>query len=242
MYHNITPNWTDDIFTVQENLFAEHLHWLQLTGHQPVTLAQIASWLDGQNSLPARAYLITFDDGYLDNLERALPLLQRFHATACIFVTTNWCDAGKSSPGARKYPMLTWAHLRQLAEAGVEIGAHTLSHPFLTDVEPTIAWKEIYNAKRVVEDHLGREVHAFSYPNSKHNITIRDMVRKAGYQLAFGGSSGLCHKHTDRYNLYRPCIYNNCKLSEFILSICTGFDVRARYRQWRNQRRIRYIK
>ena len=89
MYHNVVHHWSDDIYTVQESLFAQHLQWMRLTDHHPVTISQIADWLDGRGSLPSRAYLITFDDGYLDNLEVALPLLQQFRATAYIFVTTS---------------------------------------------------------------------------------------------------------------------------------------------------------
>ncbi|GAC1565857.1 MAG: hypothetical protein NVS3B14_05010 [Ktedonobacteraceae bacterium] len=236
MYHNVTPHWTDDIFTIDESLFGEHLHWLKRTRHQAVTLAHIADWLDDRIALPSRAFLITFDDGYLDNLELAWPLLQRFQATACIFVTVKWCESGTSQSTSRKYPMLSWSNLRQLAEAGVEIGAHSLSHPFLTDLDVETAWQEIYRAKHKIEDHVGREVYAFSYPNSRQNEAIRDMVRRAGYRLAFGGSSGLNRKGMDRFNLNRPCIFNSCNAAEFVLSICTGVDARDRYRVWRSKR------
>jgi peptidoglycan/xylan/chitin deacetylase (PgdA/CDA1 family) len=237
MYHNVTRIRTNDIFTIEERLFKEHLHWLKLTRHHPVSIAQIIDWLDGRHSLPPRAYIITFDDGYLDNLELALPMLQDYRATACIFVTVNWCEVGKPLSTNRNYPMLSWSNLRQLADAGIEIGAHTLSHPFLTDLEPKTAWEEIYSAKLEIEDHLGREVSAFSYPNSRHNQAIRDMVRQAGYRLAFGGSNGLNRKSTDRYNLCRPSVYNVCNRAEFVLSICTGVHARERYWKWRSDRK-----
>lgn len=238
MYHNITPARTDDIFSVDVNLFAHQLHWLKLTGYQPVTISQIANWLDGRITLSSRSFMLTFDDGYLDNLELALPLLQRFQATACIFITTKWCEAGERQQGTRKYAMLTWATLRRLANAGVEIGAHTLSHPFLTEIDSEAAWAEIYQSKCEIEDRLGLEVQAFSYPNSKQTPIIRDMVQKAGYRLAFGGSSGLNYKNTDRYNLNRPCVYNFCKVPEFLLSISTGIDARAHYRNARARLRM----
>ncbi len=125
--------------------------------------------------------------------------------------------------------MLTWSQLKQLADAGIEVGAHTVTHPFLTDIAPKSAWEEIHQAKLEIEDRLGREVQAFSYPNSKHNQLIREMVQRAGYRLAFGGSPGLSRRETDRYNLYRSCIYNFCKVPEFLLSISTGIDARIRY-------------
>ena len=138
--------------------------------------------------------------------------------------------------------MLTWSQLRQLADAGVEVGAHTVTHPFLTDIAPESGWEEIYLAKQEIEDRLGREVQAFSYPNSKHNQLIREMVQRAGYRLAFGGNSGLSHRETDRYNLCRPCIYNYCKVPEFLLSISTGVDVRTRYgNRIRQLRTLKYF-
>ena len=238
MYHNVIHTWSDNIFTVQESLFAQHLQWLKLSGHHPVTISQIADWLDGRSSLPSRAYIITFDDGYLDNLEVALPLLKQFEATACIFVTTSWCGKKDLPSATTGYPILSWPQLRQLADAGVDIGAHTVSHPFLTDIAPESAWEEIHQAKHEIEDRLGLEAQAFSYPNSKHNQLIREMVQRAGYLLAFGGNPGLSHRETDRYNLYRPTIFNFCKVLEFGLSICTGVDMRSRYRDWKRQRRI----
>ena len=138
--------------------------------------------------------------------------------------------------------MLTWPQLRQLADAGVEVGAHTVTHPFLPDIAPENAWEEISRAKDEIEDRLGREVQAFSYPNSKHNPLIREMVQRAGYRLAFGGNSGLSHRETDRYNLHRPCIYNFCKVPEFLLSISTGVDVRTRCGNWiRQLRTLKYV-
>ena len=138
--------------------------------------------------------------------------------------------------------MLTWPQLRQLADAGMEVGAHTVTHPFLTEIAPERAWEEIHHAKHEIEDRLGREVQAFSYPNSKHNQLIREMVQRAGYRLAFGGNSGLSRRGTDRYNLCRPCIYNYCKVPEFLLSISTGVNVRTRYGNWiRQLRALKYI-
>jgi peptidoglycan/xylan/chitin deacetylase (PgdA/CDA1 family) len=242
MYHNVVHHWSDDLYTVQARLFAQHLQGLRLTDHHPVTLSHIADWLDGRGSLPARASLITFDDGYLDTLEVALPLLQRFRATACIFVTTSWCGSKQGPASTRGHPLLTWPQLRQLADAGVEVGAHTVTHPFLTEMAPERAWEEIHHAKHELEDRLGREVQAFSYPNSKHNPLIREMVQRAGYRLAFGGTSGLSRRETDRYNLYRPCIYNFCQVPEFLLSISTGVDVRTHCGNWRRQlRTLQYV-
>ena len=138
--------------------------------------------------------------------------------------------------------MLTWSQLRQLADAGVEVGAHTVTHPFLTEIAPERAWEEIHHAKHEIEDRLGREVQAFSYPNSKHNPLIREMVQRAGYRLAFGGNLGLSRRETDRYNLYRPCICNYCKVPEFLLSISTGVDVRTPYDNWiRLLRTLQYV-
>jgi peptidoglycan/xylan/chitin deacetylase (PgdA/CDA1 family) len=129
--------------------------------------------------------------------------------------------------------MLTWNELRQLANSGIEIGSHTISHPFLTEQKSKDAWEEIYKSKLEIERILGLEVQAFSYPNSKHDQSIRDMVRQAGYKLAFGGVSGLNHHDADRYNLYRSCVYNPCPVPEFVFSICTGLHLRERYWNWR---------
>src|SRR2546427_3424135 len=178
MYHSISRDETTNPYTLMERQFEEQLRLLKRAGYQSVTTSQIADWLDKRGSLPGRAVHITFDDGYLDNLEVALPLLQRYQFSACIFITTDWCGDEQrrfNQLGERTCPMLTWSELRQLADAGMDIGAHSTSHPFLTELPAEQAWQEIHRSKQELEQHLGQEVAAFSYPNSRHNQAIREM-------------------------------------------------------------------
>ena len=238
MYHSIAHESSDNLFALHARDFDAHLRWLKMSGHQPVTLAQIADWLSGRGSLPRQAYIITFDDGYLDNLEYALPLLQKYQATACIFISTGWSAEEKrqfSPLGQEDLPMLTWSELKYLASQGVEIGAHTVTHPFLPQLDHESAWKEISQCKRDIEEKVGVEVLAFSYPNSKYTQEIKELVRQAGYTLAFGGGTTLNQRTRDRYALTRPCIYNGCSAMEFGLSICTGLHARQHYWDWRKR-------
>lgn len=235
MYHSITRDGANNPYSIDERRFEEQLRWLRQTGHQSVSIAQVADWLDGYASLPSRAVLITFDDGYLDNLEVALPLLQRYLFSACIFVSTNWIGEKErhySQLGEKMLPMLTWEELRQLANAGIDIGSHTLSHPFLTELPAERAWEEIHQAKQELERHLGRETLAFSYPNSRHNANLREMVKRAGYRLAFSGYPGGDMLYRDHYNLYRLCIYNNRSKAEFVFNTIIGMDLRGLYWNW----------
>jgi peptidoglycan/xylan/chitin deacetylase (PgdA/CDA1 family) len=132
--------------------------------------------------------------------------------------------------------MLTWNELKYLAANGVEIGAHTVTHPFLTELDHEAAWREISQCKHELEQQVGVEIRAFSYPNSRHNAEIREMVRQAGYAFAFGGSAALNARPVDRYNLARPCVYNRCGAAEFVFSLGTGLHLRQRYWDWRKQR------
>ena len=234
MYHSIA-NRPDDLFSVSPGNFAGQLHYLQCIGYRPVSLDQLCAWFDGRLLLPRRSYMLTFDDGYFDMFETAWPIIHQAGATACIFITTDWIGERERKHvriGSYTYPMLTWAELRALADAGVAVGAHTKTHPDLRKVDQRRLWQEIAGSKRVIEDRLGRTVQAFSYPHSQLDPTVLHYVSRANYAIAFGGRPGINTRSAMRYHLARPCVYNDCRILEFAISVCTGIHLRERFWGW----------
>ena len=133
MYHEISarPD-TASKLAVSPQALAGQLEYLASHGFSTLTASAVAAALAARAALPERAVVLTFDDGFADFHERALPLLRRYGCTATLFVTTGWIsDAGSRAAGRRPGRMLTWSQIIEAASEGIEIGAHSHCHPQL---------------------------------------------------------------------------------------------------------------
>jgi peptidoglycan/xylan/chitin deacetylase (PgdA/CDA1 family) len=100
-------------------------------------------------------------------------------------------------------PVLSWSEIQELYASGlVEFGAHTRTHIRLPEVSPQIAWETIMGSKLDLEVKLGVTINAFCYPQGRYNATVIELVQKAGFRVAFGGT-GFIHKNISPYELPR---------------------------------------
>ncbi len=229
-------------------------------------------------NLPSRAACITFDDGYADNHDVALPILQRHHLPCAFFIATGYLDGGRmfndsvvelvrrcelpalpvaglgltlpgEAPlplggqgervaaigaliGALKYRpplerlalcqalegragvaalpdnlMMRRDQVRALHRAGMQIGAHTVTHPILARLDAGQARAEIENGKRDLEGIVGQAITLFAYPNGRpgtdYTNQTRAIVREAGFRAAVSTAWGFSDKRTDIFQLPR---------------------------------------
>jgi peptidoglycan/xylan/chitin deacetylase (PgdA/CDA1 family) len=127
-------------------------------------------------ALPEKSVIISFDDGWQNQFRYALPILQKYNFTATFFVVTGFVG----SPG-----FLSWPELKTLHAAGMTIGSHSRSHPYLDRIrDPAVLWDQIYNSKQILETRLGVRVDNFAYPYGAYNTTTSSTVREAGYKTA----------------------------------------------------------
>jgi peptidoglycan/xylan/chitin deacetylase (PgdA/CDA1 family) len=212
MYHKVndlTPNPT----TVPTEVFAEQMSLLAELGYVPVSLDAVRDHYLHGAELPKGAVLITFDDGYLDNLENALPVLRRHGYPAVLFVPIGFLDDGRPLPheellralGVRN-ETLDWDQLGELEAGGVRIESHGIGHWPLSDLDPAEATREIALSKLRLEERLGREVEAFAFvkgSQADYRPEHASLVQQAGYKLAFTSVSGGNGPRTDRFRLRR---------------------------------------
>jgi peptidoglycan/xylan/chitin deacetylase (PgdA/CDA1 family) len=212
MYHKVNdllPNPT----TVPTSVFEEQIGLLARLGYVPVSLEDVRDHYLLGEELPAGAVLITFDDGYRDNLENALPILRRHGYPAVLFVPVGFLDDGRPLPHEEPLRMLgiwnetlSWDELAELEAGGVRIESHGIGHRPLSELEPAEATREIALSKLRLESRLGREVEAFAFvkgSRADYRPEHASLVQQAGYKLAFTSVSGANGPSSDRFRLRR---------------------------------------
>ncbi len=189
-YHSIHA--TKSFASATPTTFGHHLDWLA-ANCDVVPLEQIPRTV----TTPGRArpaVAITFDDGYVDNYECAFPLLHERSLPATFFVTAGLLD--KDPAVLARTQMLRrstcddvrpleWVQVRAMQAAGMEIGAHTYSHPNLAVLSGPRARDELWRSKQIIEERLGEQVRSMAYPFGKpgRHFTSQ-MVEEVGYEYA----------------------------------------------------------
>lgn len=187
MYHSIADSPDDPYrLTVSPVRFARQLRWLGERGLRGVSVRELlAAAAEGR----ARGLVgLTFDDGYADFVESAVPLLRRHGFTATVYVLPGRLggDNAWDRLGPRR-PLLDEDGIRRAAAAGMEIGSHGLRHVDLVELadgdgEALVA--ETRHSRELIEDITGDPVDGFCYPYGKVDARVVRAVRKAGYRHA----------------------------------------------------------
>ena len=159
MYHSVgvTLSAAYSRWVVSVDRFARHMALLAERGYSPMSVSAFTA-RRSEAGVPPRPVVITFDDGLRDFIIGAFPVLRRHGFSATLFVATGYVGEtarwlGPVGEGVR--PMLGWAEIDKVAAGGIEIGAHSHTHPQLDILAPTAAREEIRTSKAILEDRLG---------------------------------------------------------------------------------------
>ncbi len=184
MYHSIAATTTPTFrrLTVEPTLFDEHLAALRQEQAEVIAFGDVpAALAEGR-----RAVAITIDDGLADAGEAACPALARHGLTATLFVPTAFVGMSASWLGGEdsRRPMLSWAELGDLAQAGFEIGSHSHLHLAADVNPPELVRSDALASRTALEQNLGRSALSFAYPFGYHTADGRQAVREAEYAQA----------------------------------------------------------
>ena len=236
MYHDVTPAPTPAYarYTVTARAFAAQMRWLAMARYTAVTLdALLAGWTGGA-PMPRRPVVITFDDGFQDCLDFAVPVLRRHGFPAVFYLvaglvgqTSQWTV---SSSGVA-FPLMDWTSARRLIDVGMECGAHSMTHPPLAR-RPAPEWEhELVDARHLLEDRLGRAIRHLSYPYGSVNPEVRAAAEQAGYVSACTTEKGLVRRGDDLLMLRRVPVYGDESLLDFVCRLRTAETARQAIRR-----------
>jgi peptidoglycan/xylan/chitin deacetylase (PgdA/CDA1 family) len=184
MYHSVEPYVEDPYrITVSPLRFERQMRWMRRRGLRGVSVRELlAARAAGTD---AGLVGLTFDDGYEDFVTRVMPVLARYGWTATVYIVAGALGGYNAwdSPGPRK-DLMTGDDVRRAADAGIEIGSHSLSHCRLTGCTTSTLADEIGHSRIVLSDLTGLAIDGFCYPYGAAGVREVDMVRAAGYGYA----------------------------------------------------------
>lgn len=233
MYHQIDASPARGTpmrgLTVTPGSFARQMGLLRLLGYRGVSMTELEPYLRGEAT--GKVVGITFDDGYRNNLEHALPVLQCNGFTATCYAVSSpheGRNAWDEGIGVPQKPLFSPADMRTWVNAGMDLGCHTQHHADLTVLEDIHAYQEIASAKQELEDIVGSEVRHFCYPYGRYKQQHRNMVETLGFRTATTTRRGRTHTGDDLLQLPRVLVALSTHLMLFGTKTFFSYEDRHR--------------
>jgi peptidoglycan/xylan/chitin deacetylase (PgdA/CDA1 family) len=180
--------------------FVDQITWLKRQGFH----GQSVTGALGFSSEPSVA--ITFDDGSETDLICAAPALKEAGFGATFYITTGFLG---------KQGYLSTSQLKELDGLGFEIGCHSMTHSYLSDIDSRQLEDEIAGAKQMLEQLLGHPIQHFSCPGGRYDQRTLETARRAGFQTVANSRYSTNSSSSDRYQLGRVAILRDMNLEEF---------------------------
>ena len=198
-YHSLDDS--ESVVSIPPSLFRRQMEFLAASGIPVVPLDQA---LHRPGSIA-----ITFDDGFCNLLDHAVPVLERLRLPATIFVVSEYCGRNNNWPsqlhGVPDLPLLSWDKLSALPPL-ISLGAHTMTHPDLRRLSAEECERELCECQGQIEQHLGRPVRCLAYPYGASSPQVRSLADRH-FELAVGTSLRFLSTRSSRLDLPRIDAY-----------------------------------
>jgi len=226
MYHALGESGQSaSRYVIPVRSFARQMACLKWLGYQVLSLEEFLRYRHEYGLPPARSVVITIDDGYADSKTLAYPILRRYRFPATIFLvsdhvgSTNQWDSDGALAGR---PLLSWSDIREMLRGGVQVGAHTRTHPALPTLPARLIEDEVEGSRREIEHQLKVPARVFAYTYGEYDSLSQTMVEQAGFLGSCGTQSGMNTPKTPRYALRRIEIYGTDSLFRFLVTVKFG--------------------
>jgi len=224
--------------TVTPAAFAAQMRWMHRLGYRGLSMRDLQPYLSGERR--GRVFGITFDDGYLNVLRHALPVLRDVGFSATNYVVANRVGGTNdwdAAHGIRQVPLMSAGELRQWAAAGQEIGSHTTDHVDLTRQEPEQARAQIAWSRQLLQAMTDQPVDAFCFPYGRYDEHHVELAREAGYRNATTIQRGRARPGDDAWQLPRITVDGTAGVAAFLAQLLTPYeDWRAGWQRFKRAR------
>jgi peptidoglycan/xylan/chitin deacetylase (PgdA/CDA1 family) len=235
LYHGVSEDWDDEL-AVRRTALDAQVGMAIARGYRPVAAAELVG-------TDEKVFHVTFDDAYRNIGEAARSLVAK-GVPVTVFACAGFADVGRKldverligGGGDVARETMTWAELRDLAAAGVEIGSHTISHPRLTRLSDVELREELGGSKEMLEAGLERPCPYLAYPFGDHDARVRAATREAGYLTAFATTGR--YKPFDRFAIPRAAFYRSDSSLRVALKVSLLAPVIARARESQRERAL----
>ena len=214
MYHRVgsSRNAWEARYAISPERFEAHMLALARHGMRPVSVDALSDWLENGASLAAGAFVLTFDDGFRDVREHALPLLDRLGWPFTVFLVSNLVGADDSwtrasNPDGVTHPLLNAEEILDMQRRGIAFHSHTCSHPSLPSLDDKRLSLELVESRAALQRLLGRKVDYLAYPYGHLDERVMAAARRAGYRAAFSTQPGFNRRDVDRFRIRRIDVY-----------------------------------
>jgi peptidoglycan/xylan/chitin deacetylase (PgdA/CDA1 family) len=209
---NAGTDWEDS--TVTPQAFEEQMAYLAAHNFHSTSVADLIAYLEQGRPLPENPVIITFDDGWEETYTVGFPILRKYGLSATFFIPANWVENLDGT--------LSWAQIEEMDRAGMEIGSHTMTHPYLIKSTPEMLTWELENSKARLEKHTSKPVIALAYPFGLYDDNVIQQTKAAGYRAAFTIEPGLWASRDRIFQLPRIDIPYSTDLNTFAADLQTA--------------------
>ncbi len=212
---------------VAPGAFARQMGLLRFLGYRGLSMTALMPYLTGAKR--GRVVGITFDDGYLNTLHNALPVLKTHGFSSTCYAVSQ--RLGQSNDwdqevGMAFAPLMSAAQLREWVAGGQEVGAHTRHHLYLPQLTDAECNHEITACQTELQEAIGSPVRHFCYPFGGYCYRHADMVEQAGYATATTTTRARCQVGDDLWQLPRVTVVRSTMLALFWIKLATTYEDR----------------
>lgn len=198
IYHSVRPHVQEsalqDAYDITPELLEAEVLYLKRHGYTTITFKDLSNAMNGGPALPEKPVILSFDDGWENQYVYAFPMLKKHGVVGTFYIYTN--------PISRNKHWMTWSQIIEMDKAGMEIGGHSRTHPYLTKIIDNAALdKEIMQPKAIIESHLGHPITTFAYPFGFYNARVVAAVKRAGYLSARNVFKGVWQDTPHRFEI-----------------------------------------
>ncbi|MEA3346656.1 MAG: polysaccharide deacetylase family protein [Candidatus Auribacterota bacterium] len=226
MYHSIDNSAAEkEKLKVSPKDFEKQLKYLRGKGYKSITLQDLKQYIEGKKIFEYKPVVITFDDGYRNNIKNASPILRKYGFSAVFFIAAVYIGGESLWDAAEENDaksMMDWDEIKTLVKDGFEIASHTVTHADLVKIDKGFLLKELTESKKMLEGELNIKINAVSYPYGHYNNEVIKAVKLAGYEMGIATLHGLNRKGENPFVIKRVLIRGYDCWFDFLLNITRG--------------------